>query len=131
MRLPLRAGLSPHERVTVDINQTHLTQALIMYSELIGRKQLPTTSPISQQADEFLGGCLGRWHLVKTPAHVPSGIEYHRDGLFTVGEVKEHLEALFAAKGIVLIPKGRKYFRPMQSPKAAEKSSGAKPNRSA
>lgn len=114
-KFSLRAGLSRSDRITVDVNQTNLVQALIRYSELTGRTQLPRTSPISQQVDEMLGGYLSRWHLVKPPSHVPSGIEYHRDGLFSVGEVKDGLEALFAANGLVLVPEGKKYFRAIRS----------------
>jgi hypothetical protein len=76
---------------------------------------VPKTSPISQQVDQFFGGYLSRWHIVKRPPQIRSGIEYHRDGLFTVGEVKEHLEALFAANGLVLIPDGKKHFRVIHS----------------
>jgi len=110
-KVPLRAGLLPSERVTVDMNQTNLAQALIMYSELTGRTQLPRTSSISQQIDEFLGGRLSRWHIVKRPPQIQSAIEYHRDGLFTVGEVKEQVEKLFSANGFVLVPHGNKHFR--------------------
>jgi hypothetical protein len=91
-----------------------------MYSELTGRNQLPKTSPLSQQVDEFFGGYPSRWHLIKLPPRVPTGIEHHRDGLFSVGEVKDHLEALFAANRVVLVPEGRKYFRVIQSTKPAE-----------
>jgi hypothetical protein len=116
-KVPLRAGLLPSERVTVNINQTNLAQALVMYSELTGRTQLPKTSPLAQRADEFFGGYLSRWHFVKLPPQIQSGIEYHRDGLFSVVEVKEHLEALFATKRLVLVPDEKKYFRVLQSPK--------------
>jgi hypothetical protein len=115
--LPLRPGLSTSDRVTVDMNQTNLAQALIMYSELTGRTQLPRASSVSLQIDEFFGGYLSRWHIVKLPAQIGSGIEYHRDGLFTVGEVKEHLEKLFAANGLVIIPVGKKHFRVIQPSK--------------
>jgi hypothetical protein len=114
-KLPLRAGLAPSDRVSVDINQTNLEQGLVMYSELTGRTQLPKTSPISQQVDEFFGGYLSRWHIVKRPSRVSSGIEYHRDGLFSVGEVTDRLEMLFAANGLMLVPEGRKYFRAIRS----------------
>jgi len=119
-KLPLRVGLSPFDRVTVDMNQTNLARALIMYSELTGRTQLPKTSLLSQQVDEFFGGYFTRLHLMKLPPRIRTGIEYHRDGLFSVGEVKEHLEALFAARGMVIVPDGRKYFRAVQSPTAAK-----------
>jgi hypothetical protein len=89
-----------------------------MYSELTGRTQLPRTGSILQQTDEFLGGYLSRWHFVKRAPHFRSGIEYHRDGLFTVGEVKEHLEKLFAANGLVLIPDGNRHFRTTRSSKS-------------
>jgi len=85
-----------------------------MYSELIGRTQLPNTTPISQQFDEFFGGYLSRWHLVKSRLPIRSGIEYHRDGLFSVAEVKAHLEAMFAANGIVLVSLGKEHFRVVQ-----------------
>jgi hypothetical protein len=114
-KIPLRAGLSRSDRITVDVNQTNLAQALIMYSELTGRTQLPKTTPISQQLDEFFGGYLSRWHFVRQPPRVSSGIEYHRDGLFTVGELKDHLESLFAANGFVLVPEGKKNFRVVRS----------------
>jgi hypothetical protein len=114
-KIPLRAGLSRSDRITVDIKQTNVAKALLMYSELTGRTQLPKTSSISQQLDEFFGGYLSRWHLVKLPPRVTSGIEYHRDGLFTVGELKDHLESLFAADGFVPIPEGKKYFRVIRS----------------
>jgi hypothetical protein len=113
--LSVRAGISASDRVTVDINQTNLAQALIMYSELTGRTQLPKTSPISEQVDEFFGGYLSRWHLVKARAPIRSGIEYHRDGLFSVGEVKDHLEEMFAANRLVIVPQGKKYFRAIRS----------------
>lgn len=114
-KLPLRAGLFASERVTVDVNQTNLAQAVMMYSELTGRTQL--TSSFSQRFDEFFGGYLSRWHIIKRPPQIRSGIEYHRDGLFTVGEVKEHLEKLFAANGFVLVPCGNKHFRAIRSSK--------------
>jgi hypothetical protein len=121
-KLPLRAGLSPSERVTVDINQTNLTQALIMYSELTGRSPLPNTTRISQQFDEFFGGYLSRWHLVKPRPPIRSGIEYHRDGLFSVAEVKGYIEALIATNGLVFVPEGRKYFRVLKSTEAGSRS---------
>src|SRR5712672_2004553 len=114
-KIPLRAGLSPSDRITVDINQTNLAQALIMYSELTGRTQLPKTTSISQQLDEFFGGYLSRWHIVKRPSRVASRIEYHRDGLFSVGEVTDRIEALFWANGLMLVPEGKKYFRAIRS----------------
>jgi hypothetical protein len=107
--LPLRPGLLASDRVTVNLNQTNLAQALMMYSELTGRTQLPGS--ISQRLDEFFCGYLSRWRIVKSPPQVRTGIEYHRDGLFTVGEVKEHLEKLFSANGLVLVPEGKKHFR--------------------
>jgi hypothetical protein len=114
-KLPLRADLLASDRVTVDMHQTNLAQALIMYSELTGRTQLPKTSPMSQQVDEFFGGYLSRWHLLKRPPQIRSGIEFHRDGLFSVGELKQHLEVLFAANGLVLVPDGKRHFRVIRS----------------
>ena len=110
-KLPLRAGLAPSERVTMDMNQTNLAPALAMYSELTGRTELPKKGPVLEQLDESLGNSLSRWHIVKRAPRVPSGIEYHRDGLFSVVEVKAHLEALFVANGLVLVPDGKKHFR--------------------
>lgn len=114
---PLRAGLSRSDRVTANINETNLSQALMMYSELTGRAPLPKTSSLSQQVDEFFGGYLSRRHLLKLPLRVSSGIEYHRDGLFSVGEVKDQLEALFAVNHLILSPEGKKYFRAVRSTK--------------
>lgn len=114
-KISLRAGLSQSDRISVDINQTNVAQALVMYSEITGRTQSPKTNSISQQLDEFTGGYLSRWRLVKLPPPVSSGIEYHRDGLFTVGELKDHLESLFAGNGFVLVPDGKKNFRVIRS----------------
>ena len=116
--LPLRPNISASDRVTVDMNQTNLAEALMIYSELTGRTQLPRSCSISQQLDAFCGGYLSRWHFVKRTPQIVSGIEYHRDGLFTVGEVKEHLEKLFAANGLVLVPDGKKYFRAIRASKS-------------
>jgi len=113
--IPLRAGLSRSDRITVDISQTNLAQALVMYAELTGRTQLPKTNSISQQLDGFFGGYLSRWHFVRLPPRVSSGIEYHRDGLFTVGELKEHVESLFAANRLIIVPEGKKNFRVIRS----------------
>jgi len=115
-KLPLRAGLLPSDRVTAHLNQTNLTEALTMYSELTGRTRL--TSSISQQMNEYFGGYLSRWHLVKAPVRTRSGIEYHRDGLFSVAEVKARLEELFATSGLIFVPVGDKYFRVVQMPRA-------------
>lgn len=112
-KLPLRAGLPASERVTMDLNQTNLVQALVMYSELTGRTELP--KHLLERLDESLGGYLSRWHIMKPALRAPSGIEYHRDGLFSVGEVKTHLEMLFAANGLVLVPDGKKHFRVLRS----------------
>jgi hypothetical protein len=106
--LPLRSGLSRSDRITANINETDLARALVIYSELTGRTQ---AGPLSQQLDEFFGGYLSRWHLIKPATRVSSSIEYHRDGLFTVGELKDHLETLFSASGLVLIPEGQRHFR--------------------
>jgi len=114
-KVPWRAGLSSSDRITVDINQTNLAQALVMYSELTGRTSLPKTSPLSQQLDEFFGGYLSRWQFVRLPPRPSSGIEYHRDGLFSVGELKDHLESLFAANHLVIVPEGKKNFRAIRS----------------
>jgi len=114
-KIPLRIGLSRFDRITVDINQTNLARALVMYSELTGRTQLPKTSSISQQLDEFFGGYLNRWHFVRLPPRPSSGIEYHRDGLFSVGELKDHLESLFAASHLVIVAEGKKNFRAVRS----------------
>jgi hypothetical protein len=119
--LPLHLGLMRFDRITANINETNLSPALIMYSELIGRTELKGGS-VSRQIDEFFGGYPSRWHLIKLPPRVPSGIEYHRDGLFTVGELKDHLEALFAANQLILIPEGKKHFRTTQLSKASNSS---------
>lgn len=120
-KLSLRPGLSPSDRVTVNLNQVSLAQALIMYSELTGRKQLPKTSPISQELDEIFGGYPSHWHLLKVPPQIRSGIEYHRDGLFSVAEVKERLEERFASMGLVLLPDGNKYFRVTEQTKTGKR----------
>ena len=97
--------------MTVDLAETNLTRALLAYSDLTGRTLLPRTNRLAERIDEFCGGRLSRWHLIKPATRPDTGVDYHRDGLFSADEVKEHLEALFNANGIRVAAVGRKYFR--------------------
>src|SRR5882672_12140719 len=109
-KLPLRADLSPDEKMTVDISETNLPHALFIYAELTGRTLLPRTNSLSERLDEVFGGRLSRWHLLKPNSSIQSKINYHRDGLFSAKEVKEKLEDLFSANAITMAAEGSTYF---------------------
>ncbi|HKS36156.1 MAG TPA: cation acetate symporter [Verrucomicrobiae bacterium] len=120
-RIPLRADLAPDTKMTVNMSETNLTQALATYAELTGRTLAPRNTGLLARIDDFLGGRLSRWNLVKPVAKTPSGVFYHRDGLFSAIEVKERLEAVFKTNGIVVAPEGAKHFRAINAAEFGEK----------
>jgi len=107
--LPLRPSLAPEQRITVNINETNLPQALAIYAELTGRTKLPRTNTFTESIDGLLGGRLRRWHWIRT-AGTSAGIQYHADGLHNALETKENLEVLFTKYDILIVPEGTKYF---------------------
>ncbi|MBI4657321.1 MAG: hypothetical protein HY735_00480 [Verrucomicrobia bacterium] len=116
LKFELRSDLSPDDRLTANIHVTNVSQALAMYEELIGRQLLPRTKNLMERLDELLHGRLSRWRLVQ-PAPAPDrGVSFHRDGLFTAGQLKKNLEVLFKTYGITLAPVGRKHFRAVLPP---------------
>lgn len=108
--IPLRSGLAAEDRVTVQIDDTDISKCIAMYAELTGRELWPGKKSALQRFDETHGYRLSRWGWVK-PFFAPSaGIVYHRDGRFSVSEVKEHLETVLKSAGFVPIPEGKDYF---------------------
>jgi Na+(H+)/acetate symporter ActP len=116
-KIPLRADLSPDRKMTVnldlaDTNLIRIPEALLIYEDLTGRKQLPRTETLSERMDDFSGGRLSRWHWVKrTGPRALDHISYHVDGLWSATEVKDWVERVFKNSGIVIYPDGDKHFR--------------------
>jgi hypothetical protein len=109
-QVPLRSGLAPDDKLTVQIDDTDLSKCLALYAELTGRELWPGRKSALQRFDEALGYKLSRWGWIK-PFFAPStGIIYHRDGRFRADEVKEQLERVLRSAGLVPIPQGRDYF---------------------
>jgi hypothetical protein len=107
----LRPGLSPDEKMTAYVDERDLPKAFRMYAELTGRELIPSHASWSHRLDEFLGGRLARWGLVKPAPFVDNGICYHRDGRFSAMEIKRELEDLFQGVGLDPVAEGRKYYR--------------------
>jgi Na+(H+)/acetate symporter ActP len=121
-KIPLRADLAPDTKMTVNMSETNLTQALATYAELTGRTLVPRNTGLIGRIDDFFGGRLSRWKLVKPPSKTSSGVFYHRDGLFSANEVKERLEALFKTNGLVVVPESAKHFRAINAIEFGEKN---------
>jgi hypothetical protein len=110
-KLLLRPGLSPQDRISLVWNRSDLNQALSIYAELTGRKPA-VSAPIQflEDLDDRLGNRLSGWGIFKRSKALPSGIQFHRDGLLGVGEVKEGCEALFAAHALRVVQDGQARF---------------------
>jgi len=120
--LTLRVDLLPEEHVTVDPGKTNVSECFVMYGELTGRRLWPGDYSLVERLNWALGSRPARWGLVHRSQlrDVDSGIRYHRDGQFTIKEIKERLEKTFADAGISIIPEGRTYFRAEQLPRDPE-----------
>ena len=97
--------------MTASVDTAQLPQALLMYSELTGRRLFPSTNSLLASVDDFFGESLSRWHIVKRAQQPDSGISYHADGQWSAGELKERLEAVFKGAGLVATPVGKKHYR--------------------
>ncbi len=108
--LPLAAGLTADQRLTVHLDSPTPAQALGVYGELTGRQLAPRTNSVAEQLDELLGGSLTRLKLL-APAPVPdNGVQFHNDGPFTAGEVKSAIEANLRTNGLAIVPVGNTAF---------------------
>jgi len=115
----LRPGLSPHDKLTAYVDPSDFSQWVSMYEELTGRALWPANKPFLQRMDDVAGGRLTRWHLLKPPPPSSTGISYHRDGRYSVAEVKEQLESRFAAAGLAPVPRGPACFCLVHVPREA------------
>lgn len=109
-QLPLRPGLEANEKVTAHLEQLDLSDALLMYGELIGRTKLPRNETAGERFDALFGGRLSRWHLLKIKPEPSSGIVFHRDGLSNAGVVKTALENYFASNHVMFAAEGNHGF---------------------
>jgi hypothetical protein len=108
-KIPLRADLSPNQKLTASFDVTNLTpQAFQIYAELTGRKQLPLPS-IKERAGEFFGALHRKW--TGRPRVWTALVSYHADGLYSASEVKDRLENLFKSNGVRVAAEGEQYFR--------------------
>jgi Na+(H+)/acetate symporter ActP len=109
--IPLRPGLSPDQRMTVNLDSPTVAQALAIYAELTGRQLLPNTNSITQRVDELLGGKLSRLKIIPRTPISDSGVREHGDGMFTAAEVKAAIEAQLSTNGLALVAVGEKGFQ--------------------
>src|SRR5258706_5762930 len=100
-KLPLRAGLAPEAKLTANLDGISLRRAVLMYAEVTGTKS-SDLGGWKQGLDEFFGGRLSRWHVVKMPVRPPSGIVFHGDGRWTAGELKESLETILQTNKVAV-----------------------------
>jgi hypothetical protein len=115
--IPLRASLSPGQRMTVNLESLTVVKALGIYAELTGRQLLPKTNSLPERADDLLGGKLSQLKLMTRPRLPDSGVREHGDGAFTASEVKERVERDLRQRGLSLRPIGKKGFEAVPSPK--------------
>jgi Na+(H+)/acetate symporter ActP len=93
------------------MSDTNIARALGLYAQLTGRTLLPRTNGLVGRIDTFFGGRLSRWGWVTIPPYPSAGIFVHGDGLFSAGQVKEHLEGIFRTNGVIVVPQGESGFR--------------------
>ncbi len=120
--IPLRAGLSPEQRMTVNLDSLTVAQAFGVYAELTGRQLLPNTNSLAQRADDLLGGKLSQLKLVKRTSGPDSGVREHGDGAFTAAEVKTAIEERLHASGWVVQAVGASSLRAAPVNRAPEVS---------
>ncbi len=114
--IPLRAGLSPGQRMTVSLDSPTVAQALGVYSELTGRRLVPNTNSVAERVDDLLGGKLSQLKLIARAPAPNTGVSEHADGAFTAEEVKSAIEAQLRTNGIALIAVGNKAFAAQRAP---------------
>jgi Na+(H+)/acetate symporter ActP len=108
-QIALRDGLSAQQRLTLPLEDFNVPTALFIYAQLTDRTMLPTSSRISEKLDDALGQRLSRWGWVKRSG-LSNPLQYHNDGLYTVGEVKARIEEILRTNRIVILREGEKYF---------------------
>ena len=124
-KLPLASLFSPSDRFTLSIAETNLDQALILYAELTGRTLVPRHSGWGQALAAAARDHLSGLGLMSRRAHSSSGMTQHGDGMFSALEVKERLEAIFQANGVVVIAEGGDSFRAVQVDSTTAGNGGA------
>lgn len=108
--IPLRPGLLPDQRMTVNLDSLTTMQALGIYAELTGRQLLPHTNSLAERADDLLGGKLSQLKIISRPPAPDSGVREHGDGAFTAAEVKTTIEAQLRTNGLTLQAVGKTGF---------------------
>ena len=105
----LRPGLSPDQRATLTTEDLSSADALAAYAQLTGRSMLVNSERFSERLDDMLGRRLSRWSWIKrSPVRTP--VQFHNDGLYTVAEIKQHIEQMLQTNRIVILPEREKNF---------------------
>lgn len=107
--LPLRAGLSPDRRATLGGDESSLANTLAAYAQLTGRTLLPRRRGLPEKLDDVVGRRFSRWGWVKR-SRIPTPVQFHNDGLYSVAEVKQRIEEVLRVNGIVIVPEGKSGF---------------------
>ncbi len=109
--IPLRAGLVPGQRMTVNFDSPTVAQTLAVYADLTGRQLLPRTNSTAERLDTLLAGRLSQWKLISRTPAPDSGVREHGDGSFTAAEVKSMIEAQLRTNGLSLVAVGDRGLR--------------------
>ena len=109
--IALRPGLSPDQRMTVNLDSPTVAQALGVFADLTGRQLLPNTNSMAEQVDDLLGGKLSQLKLVARTPTADSGVREHADGPFTAMEVKTAIGAHLRMNGLAVVPVEEKGLR--------------------
>ena len=114
--IPLRAGLSPEQRMTVNLDSPTVAQALAVYAELTGRQLLPKTNSVAERMDDLLGGMLSQLKFIARAPTPDRGVREHNDGALTAAEVKEAIEAQLRTNRLLLVAVGANGFALQRAP---------------
>jgi Na+(H+)/acetate symporter ActP len=109
--VPLRAGLSPDQRMTVNLDSPTVAQTLAVYANLTGRQLLPHTNSTVERLDTLLAGKLSQWKLISRTPVPDSGVREHGDGSFTAAEVKSMIEAQLRTNDLQVVAVGDRGLR--------------------
>ena len=109
--IPLKAGAPTDSNLFVNFQGAPLSQALDLYSELVGRTPVSGRSDVLDQLDKRLHGRLTRLHLLEPPTFLPGQVTFRNTEPITAAQLKNVLETAFTTNGITVIAVGDRYVQ--------------------
>ncbi len=109
--IPLKAGAPTDSNLFVNFQGAPLSQALDLYSELVGRTPVSGRSDVLDQMDKRLHGRLTRLHLLEPPTFLPGQVTFRNTEPITAAQLKNVLETAFTTNGITVIAVGDRYVQ--------------------